>query len=47
MDSINKRFGEMERLRSEDISDAVLYVVTRARHVAVNEVLIRPTEQEG
>ena len=37
----------IERLESEDIADAIAYVVTRPRHVAVNEVLIRPTEQEG
>ena len=41
------RLASMERLQSEDISDAVAYVVTRPRHVAINEVLIRPTEQEG
>lgn len=46
-ESIAKRFSQMERLQSEDIAGAVLYVVTRPRHVAVNEVLIRPTEQEG
>jgi NADP-dependent 3-hydroxy acid dehydrogenase YdfG len=27
-------------------ADAIIYVVTRPRHVAVNEMLIRPTEQE-
>src|SRR3954467_8039387 len=32
-------------LRAEDIADAVVYVVTRPRHMAINEVLIRPTEQ--
>ena len=41
------RFEDMEILQSEDIADAVVYIVTRPRHVAVNEVLIRPTEQEG
>ncbi|MBC7372507.1 MAG: SDR family NAD(P)-dependent oxidoreductase [Frankiales bacterium] len=46
-DIIAGRFADMERLQSEDISDAVTYVVTRPRHVAINEVLIRPTEQEG
>ena len=44
---IAQRFADVERLQSEDISDAVTYVVTRPRHVAINEVLIRPTEQEG
>jgi NADP-dependent 3-hydroxy acid dehydrogenase YdfG len=41
------RLMGIERLESEDIADAIAYVVTRPRHVAVNEVLIRPTEQEG
>jgi NADP-dependent 3-hydroxy acid dehydrogenase YdfG len=42
-----KRFAGIERLEAEDIADAILYVVTRPRHVAINEVLIRPTEQTG
>jgi len=32
-------------MQAEDIADAIGYVVTRPRHVAVNEMLIRPTEQ--
>jgi NADP-dependent 3-hydroxy acid dehydrogenase YdfG len=42
-----KRFGDIERLAAEDIADAIAYIVTRPRHVAVNELLIRPTEQAG
>ncbi|MFJ3806097.1 SDR family NAD(P)-dependent oxidoreductase [Streptomyces sp. NPDC090073] len=38
-------FGDIERLQSQDIADAVGYIVTRPRHVAVAELLIRPTEQ--
>ena len=30
---------------AEDIADAIAYVVTRPRHMAINEVLVRPTEQ--
>ncbi|MGW3150620.1 MULTISPECIES: SDR family NAD(P)-dependent oxidoreductase [Streptomyces] len=37
--------GDIERLQSEDIADAVGYIVTRPRHVAVAELLVRPTEQ--
>ena len=33
-------------VKEDDIADAIIYVVTRPRHVAVNEMLIRPTEQE-
>lgn len=33
-------------LQSEDIADAIVYAVSRPDYVAVNEVLIRPTEQE-
>ncbi|MDQ6745050.1 MAG: SDR family NAD(P)-dependent oxidoreductase [Actinomycetota bacterium] len=46
-ESIARRFGNLERLEANDIADAIAYIVTRPRHVAVNEVLIRPTEQEG
>ncbi|HEY4975775.1 MAG TPA: SDR family NAD(P)-dependent oxidoreductase [Gaiellaceae bacterium] len=36
----------IERLESEDIADAIAYVVTRPRRAAVSEVTVRPTEQE-
>jgi NADP-dependent 3-hydroxy acid dehydrogenase YdfG len=34
-----------EILKAQDIADAVVYIVTRPRRMAVNEILIRPTEQ--
>jgi NADP-dependent 3-hydroxy acid dehydrogenase YdfG len=46
METIRQRFANMERLQSEDIADAVCYIVTRPRHVAINELLVRPTEQQ-
>ena len=46
LEGLAKRFADMERLTSEDIADAIAYVVTRPRHVAINEILVRPTEQE-
>ncbi len=36
----------MRPLQSEDIARAVVYTVSQPPHVAVNEILIRPTDQE-
>ena len=44
LNSIRSQFGQ--RMEADDIADAIVYIVTRPRHVAVNEVLIRPTEQQ-
>jgi NADP-dependent 3-hydroxy acid dehydrogenase YdfG len=44
-ETIRDRFKDIERMQAEDIADAILYMVTRPRHVAVNELLIRPSEQ--
>jgi NADP-dependent 3-hydroxy acid dehydrogenase YdfG len=46
-DVMAKRFGSIERLQADDIADAISYIVTRPRHVAINELLVRPTEQQG
>jgi len=43
----NKRAETMRQLQSEDIAEAIRYAVTAPAHVAVNEVLIRPTDQVG
>ena len=37
--------GVGQTLRAADIADAIVYIVTRPRHMAINEVLVRPTEQ--
>ena len=44
---MEQRFGEIEILIADDIADAISYIVTRPWRVAINEILIRPTEQEG
>ena len=46
-EQVRKRFAGVEMLQAEDIADAIAYAVTRPRHVCLNEVLIRPTEQVG
>ena len=38
--------ASVERLEPQDVADAVAYVITRPRRIAVNEVVIRPTEQQ-
>jgi NADP-dependent 3-hydroxy acid dehydrogenase YdfG len=40
-----QRFAGVRTMDAADIADAILYVVTRPWHVAINEILIRPTEQ--
>ena len=44
-ETVRERFRDMERMSAEDIADAIEYIVTRPRNVAINEILIRPTEQ--
>lgn len=38
--------SKMKALKPEDIAEAVYYVVNQPANVSVNELLIRPTEQE-
>jgi NADP-dependent 3-hydroxy acid dehydrogenase YdfG len=40
-----ERFAGKRTMDAADIADAILYIVTRPWHVAINEILIRPTEQ--
>ena len=46
VESIKARLGPIEVLQAQDIADGIAYIVTRARHVSVNELLIRPSEQQ-
>jgi NADP-dependent 3-hydroxy acid dehydrogenase YdfG len=41
-----ERFKDIERLEAEDIADIIEFLVTRPRRVAINEVMVRPTNQE-
>ncbi len=46
LEGMAQTFGGMEIMHAEDIAESIRYAVTQPRRVAVNEVLIRPTEQE-
>lgn len=46
-DQLAERFAGVVPLAAEDIADAIEYVVTRRRDVAINEVLVRPTTQDS
>lgn len=43
---LEKRKETMEGLEAEDIAAAVLYAVSQPARVNVNEILVRPTDQE-
>ncbi len=46
IETIRGGFADVERLAASDIADAIVFAVTRPRHAVVNEMLVRPTEQE-
>ncbi|HWE67796.1 MAG TPA: SDR family NAD(P)-dependent oxidoreductase [Acidimicrobiales bacterium] len=46
LQEIGRTFGGIQRMTAEDIARSIHYAVTQPSHVSVNEILIRPTEQE-
>lgn len=46
LEGMAKAFGDVETMHAEDIANTIAFAVTQPRHVVLNEVLIRPTEQE-
>jgi NADP-dependent 3-hydroxy acid dehydrogenase YdfG len=46
LEGMAQTFGGIEIMHAEDIAEAIRYAVTQPRRVAVNEILVRPTEQE-
>lgn len=45
-DQLNAWAEGMRQLQSEDVADAIVFCVSRPDHVNVNEILMRPTDQE-
>ena len=46
LEGMAQQFGGMEIMHAEDIAECIRFAVTQPRRVAVNEILVRPTEQE-
>jgi NADP-dependent 3-hydroxy acid dehydrogenase YdfG len=47
-EAIEQRLGGItKRLEADDIAQGILYAISQPTHVNVNEILIRPTEQDG
>ena len=46
-ETMARRFEGITRLEADDIARAIVYVLAQPAHVAINEVLVRPTGQQG
>ena len=44
--ALKSSIGQMRALAADDIARAIVYTVSQPAHVAVNEILIRPADQE-
>jgi len=44
--ALNAWANNMRQLQAEDVAETILFCVTRPPHVSINEVLMRPTDQE-
>lgn len=42
---LEKAMKSVSPLQSEDLADAILFVVTRPAHVSINEMFVRPSKQ--
>ena len=46
LEAFVEKHKEMEGLKAEDISNAIIFAIDAPNHVNVNEILVRPTAQE-
>ena len=44
--AINEWVDSMRQLQSDDVARAIVYCVSQPAHVCINEILMRPTDQE-
>jgi NADP-dependent 3-hydroxy acid dehydrogenase YdfG len=43
----HERFAQTQKMEATDIAETIAFVISRPRHMSINEVLIRPTEQDN
>jgi len=46
LEAFVEKHKEMEGLKAEDISNAIIFAIDAPNHVNINEILVRPTAQE-
>lgn len=47
-ETVKSRYaGVSKRLEADDIARSIAYAISQPQHVNVNEILVRPTEQDG
>ncbi len=42
-----ERFAQTQKMEATDIAETIAFIITRPRHMSINEVLARPTEQDN
>ena len=45
--SHRERFAQTQKMEAADIAETIAFIITRPRHMSINEVLVRPTEQDN
>lgn len=45
LEGMTRRLATMQRLQADDVARTIEFIITKPRHVAINEVLLRPTDQ--
>jgi NADP-dependent 3-hydroxy acid dehydrogenase YdfG len=43
----HERFAQTQKMEAADIAETIAFIITRPRHMSINEVLVRPTEQDN
>jgi clavulanate-9-aldehyde reductase len=47
LEQLHRRFGNIQRLRAEEIANTIVFALGQPPHVSINELLVRPSQQVG